>query len=327
MVRFAIAGAGAIGSYIGATLSKAGEDVSLIARGAHLRAISERGLRVLDEGDGLVVRPAASDDPADIGTVDVVVITVKAHSVESIATAIGPLLGPETVVVSCQNGIPWWYFISAGAPPDNLQPARLDPRALIASAIETRRVLGSVFYPSVDMVEPGTIRRVPGSDRVLVGEPDGTESERCKAIAGALRAAGLNCSPTTQIRWELWDKLLGSGTYNMLAALTRATLRDMRNSEELRPVARAMMEEMNAVAVRVGITGLDVDRKVASNAGVGHHKMSMLQDLEMGRPLELESMIGVVLELGELYGISMPMTAALYACARALDASVRGEGE
>ncbi len=322
-MRFAIAGSGAIGSYLGAVLSRAGHNVSLITRGPHLQAIREHGLRVLTGAGNFVVTPMATDDPADIGTVDVVVITAKAHSVESVATRLGPLLGPETMVVSCQNGIPWWYFIDAGTPVDGVRLATLDPRGAIASSIELRRVLGSVWYPSLDMVEPGVIQLVPGNDRVTIGEPSGARSNRCDAIADALRAAGLNCVATTQIRRELWDKAVGSGAYNMLGALTRATLRDMRNSAELRPVARTIMQEINAVAMRVGITDLDVDGKVAAATNMGPHKMSMLQDLELGRPLELEGTVGVILELGSKLNLSLPLTSSLYICARLLDEKAR----
>lgn len=322
-MKFAIAGAGAIGSYLGGMLFRAGHGASLLARGPHLQAVRERGLRVIRHDDEFTVPIPASDRAADIGPVDVVVITAKAHSVESIAAAIDPLLKPETAVISCQNGLPWWYFRTLPPPLGDIRLASLDPRGVINDHISTDRVLGCVWYPSLDILEPGVIELVPGNDSVTIGEPAGGSSPRVEGIVAAFSAAGLNARVSTDIRWDIWDKTIGAGIYNTLGALTRTNLADMRASDELRPVARRMMEEVNAVAVRCGIEPFDVVRKVAPAPGAAAHKMSMHQDLELGRELELEGLLGVLLDLGKHFDIAMPLTDSLYACARLLSRATR----
>ena len=324
-MKVAVAGAGAIGSYLGAKLLKAGEDVSLIARGRHLEAMKSRGLRVIDLDGEFQVRPMATDDPSEIGQVDVVYLTVKAHSVTSIAPTLEPLFKEDTTVVVSHNGLPWWYFLGVGGPWEGVRLETVDPDGLIARSIDQRRVVGCVFYPSIDLVEPGVIQRISGTDRITIGEPDGSRSDRCQRIADTLVNAGLSCNTTDRMRFEIWEKLLGSGTFNLLSALTRATLREVRSAEYIVPVARGVMKEMESVARGIGLEEeLEVDRRVGGGgSGVGHHKMSMLQDVELGRPLELEGMIGVVLELGQKLNLDMPFTSTLYACAKLLDMKIQ----
>lgn len=327
-MKIAIAGAGAIGSYVGARLLKAGADVSLVARGRHLEAMRSKGLRVIDLDDEFQVKPTVTDDPSEIGQVDVIFLTVKAHSVASIAPTLEPLFKDDTTVVVSHNGLPWWYFLGVGGPWEGVRLKTVDPDGLIAKSIDQRRVLGCVFYPSIDLVEPGVIQRIPGTDRITIGEPDGSQSDRCQRIVETLVNAGLTCNTTDRMRFEIWVKLLGSGTFNLLSALTRATLREVRSAEYIVPVARGVMKEMETVARGIGLEeDLGVEQRVGGGgSGVGHHKMSMLQDVELGRPLELEGMIGVVLELGQKLNLDMPFTSTLYACTKLLDTKIQ-QGE
>jgi 2-dehydropantoate 2-reductase len=318
-VKIVIAGAGAIGGYIGARLARAGADVVLFARGPHLKAMQERGLRVVSPDGDFEVRPQVSGNLASIGTADVVFLGVKAHSLTAMAPQLRPLFGPETVVVSTQNGIPWWYFEGAGGPLDGLRLERVDPGGVIASAIEHRRVIGSLAYFSADLPEPGVVHHTEGN-RISFGEPDGTKSERMKRIAEALIAAGFRCPTTTRFRHEIWVKLLGNVAFNPISALTGGTLEELVRHPETSRVVRQIMTETEAVAGTLGIElPISIDQRMAGAEKVGAHKTSMLQDLEAGRPMELEAVVGAVIELGEHVGVTMPVTRAVYACARMLD--------
>jgi 2-dehydropantoate 2-reductase len=322
-MRIAIAGAGAIGGYIGARLAHAGADVVLFARGAHLRAMQTRGLRVLsDEGD-FEVRPEVTGDLAAIGAADVVFLGVKAHSLTALAPQLQPLLGSDTVVVSTQNGIPWWYFQSHGGELDGLTLDRVDPGGVITAAIEPRRIVGSLAYFATEIVEPGVIRHVEGN-RISFGEPDGAKSARAKAIADALLAAGFRCPVTARFRHEIWVKLLGNVAFNPASALTGATLEALVRHPETNRLVRTVMAEAGAVAGRLGIElPISIDQRMAGAEKVGAHKTSMLQDLEAGRPMEIEAVVGAVVELGERLGVPMPATHAVYACVTLLDARRR----
>jgi 2-dehydropantoate 2-reductase len=318
-VRIVIAGAGAIGGYVGARLARAGADVVLFARGPHLQAMQARGLRVTgDEGD-FEVRPQVSGDLAAIGPCDVVVLGVKAHGLTTLAPALRPLLGPETVVVSTQNGIPWWYFQGHGGDLDGLRLERVDPGGAIAAAIEPRRVLGSLAYFATEITGPGVIRHIEGN-RMSFGEPDGSKSERAKAVAGALIAAGFRCPVTPRFRHEIWVKLLGNVAFNPISALTGGTLEEIVRQPDTNRLVRELMAETEAVAGRLGIDlPISIEQRLAGAEKVGAHKTSMLQDLEAGRPMELEAVVGAVVELGERLGMPMTATRAVYACARLLD--------
>ena len=318
-MRFVIAGAGAIGGYIGARLAKAGADVVLFARGPHLRAMQERGLRVVSPDGDFEVRPAVTGDLATIGTADVVFLGVKAHGLTTLAPGLRQLYTPDTVVVSTQNGIPWWYFQGHGGELDGLRLERVDPGGVIAESIEPERVVGSLAYFATDIAEPGVIHHTEGN-KLSLGEPNSTRSERTKAIADALIAAGLRCPVTTRFRHEIWVKLLGNVAFNPISAVTGGTLEQLVRHAETAALVRDMMTETEAVAGKLGIElSISIDQRMAGAEKVGAHKTSMLQDYEAGRPMELEAVVGAVVELGSRLGVSMPATRAMYACARFLD--------
>ena len=318
-MKIVIAGAGAIGGYIGARLAKAGADVVLFARGAHLQAMRERGLKVVGPEEAFEVRPQVSGSLAEIGVADVVILGVKAHGLTDLAPQLRPLFGPDTVVVSTQNGIPWWYFQQHGGELDGLRLERVDPGGVITNAIEPRRVIGSIAYFATEIEAPGVIRHIEGN-RISFGEPDGTKSERCTRIAQALIAAGLRCPVSTKFRQEIWVKLLGNATFNPISALTGATLVRMAEHPEVSQLVRESMREVEAVANRLGIEmPITIDQRIAGAAKVGEHKTSMLQDVEAGRRMEIEAVVGAVIELGEKLGIAMPTTRAVYACASLLN--------
>lgn len=319
-MRIVIAGAGAIGGYIGARLARAGADVVLHARGPHLEAMRTRGLRVTsDEGD-FEVRPNVTGDLGAIGTADVVFLGVKAHSLTALAPRLAPLLGPETVVVSTQNGIPWWYFQNYGGELDGLRLERVDPGGVIAAAIEPRRVVGSLAYFATEITAPGVVHHTEGN-RISFGEPDGSKSERVRRIAEALIAAGFRCPVTPRFRHEIWVKLLGNVAFNPLSALTGGTLEELVRHPDTNRLVRDLMVETETVAGKLGIElPISIDQRIAGAEKVGAHKTSMLQDFEAGRPMELEAVVGAVVELGERLGVPMPSTRAVYACAKLLDA-------
>jgi 2-dehydropantoate 2-reductase len=318
-VKIVVAGAGAIGGYIGARLARAGADVVLFARGPHLRAMQERGLRVISPDGDFEVRPAVTGDLAGIGAADVVLLGVKAHSLSSLAPALRPVCGADTVVVSTQNGIPWWYFQNHGGELDGLRLERVDPGGVIAASIEPQRVVGSLAYFATDIVEPGVIHHTEGN-RISMGEPDGAKSDRVRRIAAALIAAGFRCPISTRVRQEIWVKLLGNVAFNPISALTGGTLEEMARHPDVSRLVREVMTETEAVAAKLGIElPISIDQRIAGAEKVGAHKTSMLQDYEAGRPMELEAVVGGVVELGERLGVAMPATRAVYACTRMLD--------
>jgi 2-dehydropantoate 2-reductase len=318
-VRIVIAGAGAIGGYIGARLARAGADVVLFARGPHLTAMRERGLQVTSAEGDFEVRPEVTEDLATIGTADVVFLGVKAHGLAALAPGLRPLFGPDTAAVSTQNGVPWWYFQRQGGALEGLRLERLDPNGIITAAIEPRRVVGSLAYFATEIVAPGVIQHTEGY-RISFGEPDGSRSERVKGIAEALIGAGFRCPITTRIRHEIWVKLLGNVAFNPISALTRGTLEEMVRDRDVSRLARDVMSETEAVAARLGIEiPITIDQRMAGAEKVGAHRTSMLQDYEAGRPMEIEAIVGAVVELGERLDVPMPATRAVYACVKLLD--------
>jgi 2-dehydropantoate 2-reductase len=318
-VRILIAGAGAIGGFIGARLARVGADVVLFARGPHLAAMQARGLQVVSPDGDFEVTPQLTADLATVGVVDVVFLGVKAHALTSLAPTLTPLFGPETVVVSTQNGIPWWYFQGIGGELDGLHLERVDPGGVIAQAIEFRRVVGSLAYFSTDLAAPGVIHHTEGN-RISFGEPSGVRSDRTRAIAEALIAAGFRCPVSTRFRHEIWVKLLGNVAFNPISALTGGTLEELARQPDVSRLVRELMVESEAVAARLGIElPISIEQRMAGAEKVGAHKTSMLQDFEAGRPMELEAVVGAVIELGERLGVAMTATRAVYACAKMLD--------
>jgi 2-dehydropantoate 2-reductase len=319
-MKFLIAGAGAIGGYLGARMARAGQDVTLYARGPHLLAMQERGLRVVSADGDFEARPRVIGDLQDAGPMDVIFLGVKAHGLTQLAPQVQPLIGENTTVVSTQNGIPWWYFQTHAGELTGLHLERVDPGGAIAAAIPAERVVASIAYFATDIPEPGVIRHIEGN-RLSLGEPDGTRSDRAKAISDALIKAGMRCPVTQKIRTEIWVKILGNVAFNPISALTRATLAQMARDAEVGPVVRNIMGEVEAVAGKMGIEmPISIDQRIAGAEKVGEHKTSMLQDLEAGRPMELEAVVGAVVELGERLGVAMPHTRTVYACTRLLGA-------
>jgi 2-dehydropantoate 2-reductase len=244
---------------------------------------------------------------------------VKAHSLTGLAPSLRPLFAPDTVVVSTQNGIPWWYFQSHGGELEGLRLERVDPGGVIAAAIEPQRVIGSLAYFATDVAEPGVIHHTEGS-KISLGEPDGSRSERARRIADALGAAGFRAPVSARFRQEIWVKLLGNVAFNPISALTSGTLEEMVRHPDVSRLVRQLMTETEAVAARLGIElPISIDQRMAGAEKVGAHKTSMLQDYEAGRPMELEAVVGAVIELGDRLGVAMPATRAVYACARMLD--------
>ncbi len=317
-MKFLVVGAGAVGAYIGATMSRQGYDVTLHARGPHLRAMQEKGVRVISADDDFVAHPRLVADLKDAGAMDVVFLCVKAHGLPPLAEQLAPVLGPDTAVVSTQNGIPWWYFQSDGGPLAGTRLERVDPRGVVSHAIEARRVIGSLIYFSTEIVEPGVVKHNEGS-RMSLGEPDGTRSERIKKIAEALVASGLRAPVTTHLRNEIWVKILGNVAFNPISALTGATLAQILTNPETTNLVRNIMQETEALTEKLGVKmQVSIEQRMAGAAKVGEHKTSMLQDLEAGRPLELEAIVGAVLEVGERIGLPMPHTRSVYACTKLL---------
>jgi len=317
-MKILIAGAGAIGAYIGARMAQAGFDVTLFARGPHLRAMQERGVQVKNiEGD-FVARPTITNSLQDVGPMDVVFLGVKAHGLPELAPQLRPAFGPETTVVSTQNGIPWWYFQGFGGDWEGLRLERIDPGGVISSAIEADRVVGSIVYFSTEITAPGVIQHIEGN-RISLGEPNGARSDRCRRIAEALIASGLRCPVTTRIRHEIWVKVLGNASFNPVSALTRATLVHMVRDPGVCSVIRNIMQEVEAVSRKLGMElPVSIDQRIAGAEKVGEHKTSMLQDLEAGRSMELEALVGAVVELGERVGLPMSYTRTVYSCTKLL---------
>ena len=299
-------------------MARAGQDVTLFARGPHLRAMQEHGVRVKSVEGDFEAHPKIAANLEDVGPVDVVFLGVKAHGLTQLAPQLKPVLGPDTAVVGTQNGIPWWFFQGWGGEHQGMHLERVDPGGTIAAAIEPRRVLGSIVYFATDIVEPGVVRHTEGN-RISLGEPDGTRSDRSRQIAEALIAAGLRCPVTTRIRQEIWVKILGNVAFNPISALTGATLVQMARDPDVNALVRRIMEETIAVGAKLGLeVPITIDQRIAGAEKVGEHKTSMLQDLEAGRPIELEAVVGAVVELGERLNVPMPHTRAVYACTKLL---------
>ena len=305
-MRVCIYGAGAVGGYLAVLLARTGADISVVARGPHLAAIRERGLTLLVDDQELRVEVPATADPARLGKQDVVIVTLKAHSVAGAVNDIRTLLDGKTSVVSAVNGIPWWYFHGLDSPFGERPVESVDSGGAIWRGIGPERAVGCVVYPSAEVVEPGVVRHL-SDNRMILGEPDGQRSERVIEVAALFLAAGLKAPVRSKLRNDIWMKLWGNLAFNPLSALTRATLDVLATEPGTRAIARAMMVEGQAVGEALGVRfAADVERRIDGAAAVGAHRTSMLQDLELGRPLEIDALVGAVQELGALTGIATP---------------------
>ncbi len=306
-MKICVFGAGAIGGLVGAKLAAAGEaDVSLIARGPHLAAMRGNGLKLVTSEGESTVPVTATDDPAELGQQDYVIVALKAHSVPGIVDKLQPLLGPDTAIVTAQNGVPWWYFHRLDGPFEGRRIEAVDPGGRIWDTIGPQRAIGCVVYPAAEVSAPGVIHHVSG-DRFPIGEPSGERSERVSALSRAMVAAGLKAPVRPRIRNDIWVKLWGNVSFNPISALTCATLDRIHGDDGTRAVARAMMVEAQAIGEALGVKfPIDVDRRIDGAGEVGAHKTSMLQDLEIGRPMEIDALVTAVQELGLMTGLPTP---------------------
>ncbi|WPZ33526.1 2-dehydropantoate 2-reductase [Thalassobaculum sp. OXR-137] len=305
-MRVCIYGAGAIGGFLGVALARAGCEVSLVARGPHLAAIKENGLTLLQDATRETVRLNASEDPAELGPQDHVIVALKAHSVPAVAKKMTALFHEETSLVTAVNGVPWWYFHGLGGELEGTRLESVDPGGVQWDTLGPERAIGCVVYPACEIEEPGVITHQDG-DRFTLGEPSGEKTGRVQALSEAMRAGGLKAPVRPRIRDEIWVKLWGNLSFNPISALTGATLEQICGDPETRAVARAMMLEGQAVGEALGVKfAIDVDKRIEGAAAVGAHKTSMLQDLERGRAMEIDALVASVQELGRLTGVATP---------------------
>jgi|SRR5579884_46062 len=322
-MRYAIVGAGAIGAYVGASLARGGAEVVLIGRGPKLRAMRLGGVRVASDRGDFAAYPACADRCADVSPVDVVLLTLKAHQIAPMLGEIRALMRDDTLVVSMQNGVPWWYFQRHGGPLEGTSLRTVDPGGAIARAFDPDRVAGCAVYCSTEMSEPGLVHHVEGT-RFSLGTPSGATPARLAKLSAEMAAGGLKAPIAPSIRGEVWTKLLGNVCFNPLSALTRATLSDLASDDDVAPVVRDMMRETVAVANALGVeVDVSIEKRIDGARRVGAHKTSTLQDVEAGRPLEIDCIIGAVVELGELLGIDVRATRQVYALTKLLDRTVQ----
>jgi 2-dehydropantoate 2-reductase len=305
-MKVCIFGAGAIGGYLGVQFAQAGADVSLVARGAHLEAMRKNGVRLLKDDQEVVAHPTCTNDPAELGVQDYVIIGLKGHQLSSAVESMQPLLGNDTSIVTAVNGIPYWYFYRHGGKLEGSTLESVDPGGRQWGELRPERAIGCVVYPATEVVEPGVIRHVYG-DKFPVGEPSGERTERVEKISKVFEAAGLKAPVLDNIRDEIWLKLWGNVSFNPISALTHATLDVITTDPGTRAVAKAMMVEAKEIADQQGIGfRVDVERRIEGARKVGAHKTSMLQDLERGRPMEIDPLVTVVQEMGRLQGVPTP---------------------
>lgn len=305
-MKICIYGAGAIGGFVGAKLAEAGADVSLIARGAHLAAMRDNGLTLRMNGESRTVRVKATDDPRALGPQDYVIIGLKAHSLPAAVEAMQPLLGNDTTIVTAVNGIPYWYFYRHGGALEGRRLESIDPGGKQWDMLRPERAIGCIVYPATELVESGVIQHVYG-DKFPLGEPSGESTGRAQHLSDALAAAGLKAPVINNIRDEIWLKLWGNLCFNPISALTHATLDVIAFDPATRAVARNMMSEAKAIGDRLGVHfRVDVERRIDGAGKVGAHKTSMLQDLERGRPMEIDALVKVVQELGRMVDVPTP---------------------
>ncbi len=320
-MRVCVYGAGAVGGYLAARLVEAGADVCAVARGPHLDAIQRQGLTLLAGPEHTTVDLPATDSPRELGKQDIVIVTLKAHSIPGAVPGIASLLHRDTAVVSAVNGIPWWYFHGLDSKFGERHVESVDPGGVIWHGIGPERAIGCVVYPSAEVVEPGVVRHL-SDNRMIVGEPHGDRSERVIGLASLLMAAGLRAPVRPRLRNDIWMKLWGNLAFNPLSALTCATLDVLATDPGTRSIAKRMMQEGQAIGERLGIRfGVDVEKRIDGAAAVGAHRTSMLQDLELGRPLETDAMVRAVQELGVLTDVPTPTIDLVHDLLKARDAA------
>ena len=315
-MRVCIFGAGAIGAYLGLELSLAGVDVTLVARGSHYEFMKKNGVRLRIGVEEKVSHPHCVNSPEDAGEQDYIFITLKTHTSSSVASELIPLLGPKTSVVTAQNGLPWWYFYNLEGPWKNHQLTSVDPDNNQWDVIGPRRVIGTVIYPAAEIVSPGIIQLQPhiSQNRMPIGELDGYKSTRISELSKALINAGFKSPIRKDIRSDIWVKLWGNLAFNPISALTGQTLESIASNPETRLVARKMMLEAQAIAELLGVKfKINVDTRIEGARAVGHHRTSMLQDLMLGRPIEIEALLGSINEIGKLVKSPTPVIDTVYA--------------
>ena len=306
-MKICIFGAGAIGGYMGVKLAQVGTDVSLVARGPHLEAMKKNGLRLIEGESDVTVPVTASENPKDLGFQDYLIITLKAHSVPSIIEKVRPLVNEKTTIVSGVNGIPWWYFHKIGGEFEGIKLASVDPGNVQWESFGPNKVLGCVVYPAAEVLEPGVIKHIEGN-RFSLGEPDGSKSDRALKLSKVLTEAGLKAPVRPKLRDEIWVKLWGNLSFNPISALTHATLDVLCTDIGTREVARKMMLEAQSIAEKLGVKfPIDVERRIDGGAAVGAHRTSMLQDLDQGRPMEVDALVTSVQELGRITNTPTPV--------------------
>ncbi|QPP05744.1 2-dehydropantoate 2-reductase [Streptomyces bathyalis] len=322
-MKVAVVGAGAIGAYVGAALHRAGADVHLIARGPHLAAMKENGVQVLSPRGDFTARVHATDDPSSIGPVDFVFLGLKANSYAACGPLVHPLMGEKTAVVAAQNGIPWWYFHGLEGPYKGRRVESVDPDGAVSAVLPPERAIGCVVYAATQLKGPGVVQHMEGT-RFSIGEPDKTDSTRCEEFSEAMIAGGLKCPVEADIRNDIWIKLLGNIAFNPLSALSRATMAQICRHQDTRALVATMMRETLAVAEAVGCRPeISVEKRLAGAERVGEHKTSTLQDLESGKPMELDVLLAAVVELAALTGTRVPKLCAIHAVTDLLAQTVR----
>lgn len=315
-MKICLFGAGAIGGYLAAQLAGAGHEITLIARGPHLEAMQKNGLTLEIGDEQKVFEVNCTDDPSVPGPQDCVILTLKAHSVAPVVDQIVPLLGPDTTIVTAQNGVLWWYFYGLSGPWEDHHLESADPGAKIWQTLGPERAIGCVVYPSCEIVRPGVIRHIHGN-RFMLGEPDGSKSDRVVELGRIMTDAGLKAPIRKKIRDDIWLKLLGNATFNPVSVLTQATLEQMGRDNDIRAIIHQMMAEAQDVALQLGVKfSIDIERRINGAIEVGAHKTSMLQDFEHGRPLEIDALIGAVSELGRLVNVPTPTIDEILALVR-----------
>lgn len=314
-MKICVFGAGAIGGYMAVKLA-AHHEVSLVARGPHLAAIKAKGLTLISEGKTEVAQIKASSEPADLGAQDFIIVGLKAHQLAAAAPTMKPLLNETTAIVTAMNGVPWWYFHGLGGPYAGHRLESVDPGGAVSAHLDPARAIGCIVYPAAEIIEPGVVNHT-FSNRFAIGEPSGEKTARIAAFAEAMVKSGFQCPIRPRIRDDLWVKLWGNLCFNPISMLTHATLDVIATEPGSRAVARAMMREAQAVGEALGVRfAIDVEKRIDGAASVGAHKTSMLQDLERGKPVELEALLGAVVEMARLTGKDTPLCDAILALAR-----------